>query len=220
MAWPGVGDGPGLFSVYPRGMTDAKKRKLSEILGRKRARKRVLIVLEERDEVGEYVVEIETRAKEPTRALRVSRGVMEMFGPLVGRLLVGGGVELRGFGQLQGPELVKALADSPALWDMLGDAIEAVVKDMDPDDLVELAVRVCAGSTRFRVMRDPDARDPGPDGGWSEWVEIEDDDAAAEVLDDLIPSFMHLIQLVRAAFMVNARPISPGGRTSGESSGA
>lgn len=201
-------------------MTDAKPRKLSEILGRPRTRPKILIAFDERPLEGEpYLVEVEISTMNPLVALGVARAVFAVAGPVFGRLLTGGGLFLGGK-----HVNVAQLAAMPGLWSELGDSLSTILEGLEPGELETLAVAALAGCTRFRVTVDPDAREPDPAtrrGIPCEWIEVSaDPDEAKAQIDDLFPSVRHLVAAAQQSFELNVGPISAAGGTKDASSAA
>lgn len=190
-------------------MTDTKKRKLSDILGRTRARPRFIIELHEATPDGRYLVEIEVSAQPGRKCIRLSKAVAVVFGPVLGRLVSGGGLVLAG-----NRVTWQMLVADPELLEAIAETVTGVLTDVDVDELTELCVRMLAGATRFRVspVADGDIGEPGP------WVKVEDDESAGEVLDDLFPTVRHMLTAAYHAARLNIRPTSPAGRTKDASS--
>lgn len=154
------------------------------------------------DEAGRYRVEVDIRVHTGTRAIRLGRAHLAAFGEKIGALITGGGLEIEG--------IRYQWADIWQRQDLLGLVVTSLAKLLDgvsEDDLVDLIVRTLAGAVRFRVAHfDAEAGDyVNP----TDWIEVEDDEHAAEVLDDLFPSPAHMIRAYfEAAKML--RPTSRG----------
>lgn len=173
----------------------------------------------ERDEVGPYLLEIEVSTQPSITALRLSHAVLHAFGPIIGRLLTGGGLEVDGRRYS-----VAEIVAEPELWEAAARSVIEVIDALDPAELQALAVRMLAGCTRFRVTRDPDIRTPGQAPGDpgvpTEWTDVADDEHATEVVEDLFPTLRHLMIAVFRSASMNVRPTSPAADTSGGSKAA